>query len=244
MPMDDIGRIYQMKEQPLTVAVTASRGCPYRCTFCATPHLEGRPDRRRSPAKLADFVASHREYLNWQFYSPTFTLDRKWCFAFFEELRARDVDILWRCTTRVDRLDRELVQAMAQAGCHMVGIGVETLGPTLEMIRKEIDRKQTETAIRLLLDHGIDAKAYIMLGLPGQGVDEIRETIDFVTGLGAKIRPTMYSPQGAADTLDHALLSGIETVSRLDRKSYVSDREHYGEFLRLAFDRRSAHPAM
>lgn len=244
MPMDDIARIYDMKEQPLTVAVTASRGCPYRCTFCATPAMEGRPDRRRPAAELAGFVAAHPQYPHWQFYSPTFTLDRRWCLAFLDQLRSRDVQIRWRCTTRVDRLDPELVRAMAGTGCHMVGIGVETLGPTLGRIRKEIDREQTAAAIRLLHDHGIQAKAYVILGLPGQGIDEVRETIDFVTGLGARVRPTMYSPQGAADALDENAVSGVEAVSHLDRKSFLTDRQHYGEFLRLTFDRRIASPTM
>ena len=133
---------------------------------------------------------------------------------------------------------------MAQAGCHMVGIGVETLGPTLERIRKEIDRERTGAAIKLLRDNGIQAKAYIILGLPGQGIDEVRETIDFVTSLGAQIRPTMYSPQGAADALEDGMVSGVEEVSHLDRKSFLTSREHYGEFLRLAFDRRISSPTM
>nr|WP_296071956.1 radical SAM protein [uncultured Actinoplanes sp.] len=244
MPMADIGRVYDMKEQPLTVAVTASRGCPYRCAFCATPELEGRPDRRRPADELAAFVAAHPQYQHWQFYSPTFTLDRRWCLAFFDELRACDTRIRWRCTTRVDRLDEELVRAMADTGCHMVGLGVETLGPAMNRIHKNIDRERTATAIRLLREHGIHTKAYVILGLPDQDIEEVRETVEFVTRLGARIRPTMYSPQGAADALGEETVAGVEAVSHLDRKSFLSNREHYGEFLRLAFDRRVSSPAM
>lgn len=244
MPISDVDRIYQMKDQPLTIAVTASRGCPYRCTFCATPDIEGRPDRRRPAAALADYVADHATYRNWQFYSPTFTLDRQWCLDFFAHLRARTVRIKWRCTTRVDRLDKQLVEEMATSGCRMVGLGVETLGPALVRAKKGISRHQVTHAIKLLLTHGIHVKAYIILGLPGQSVSDVKATIDFVTDLGAQIRPTLYSPQGMADGLDNASIVGLDAVGEVDRKSFLSHRENYGEFLRLAFDRRISSPAM
>ncbi|MGQ4616330.1 radical SAM protein [Nocardia sp. R7R-8] len=236
MPMADIARIYTMKQQPLTVAVTASRGCPYRCTFCATPELEGRPDRRRNPESLAEYIEQNQRYTHWQLYSPTFTLDRRWCMEFFEHLRQRGVDVDWRCTTRVDRLDRELVEAMSASGCSMVGLGIETLGPALSAIKKGIRESQMALAIRMLVESGIAVKAYIMLGLPGQRPDDIRRTIDFVTELGARIRPTMYSPQGAADGLenDGADLDGGD-LSAFDRKSFLLDRAHYGEYLRLIY---------
>ncbi|TLG01708.1 radical SAM protein [Nocardia cyriacigeorgica] len=240
MPMADIARIYTMKGQPTTVAVTASRGCPYRCTFCATPELEGRPDRRRNPEALAQYIEQNQQHSHWQLYSPTFTLDRHWCMEFFKQLDRRQVAINWRCTTRVDRLDPQLTEAMAASGCSMVGLGIETLGPALLSIKKGIGQPDMARAIRMLVASGIAVKAYIMLGLPGQRLQDVRRTIDFVHDLGAEIRPTMYSPQGSADGLpDAAAGLGGDDVSAIDRKSFLQDREHYGEYLRLVFSRSS-----
>jgi anaerobic magnesium-protoporphyrin IX monomethyl ester cyclase len=246
MPMTDIARIYDMKGQHVTVAVTAARGCPYRCAFCATPSIEGRPDRRRPIPALVDFMRRYSDrYRHWQMYAPTFTLDRRWCLDFFAALRASQVQVNWRCTTRVDRLDVELVEAMAAAGCSMVGIGVETLGPTLDRIDKEISRQQVASALSMLRTAGIRAKAYIMLGLPGQSIAEVYETIRFVTDLGAEIRPTLYSPQGEADALTaDDVESDMDMLGAMDRKSFLVGREHYGELLRLTFDRRIASPQM
>lgn len=239
MPIDDITRIYQMKNQQLTVAVTASRGCPYRCTFCATPRFEGLPDRRRSPEVLIDYIADHRNYHMWQFYSPTFTLNRKWCLEFLEQLRTRDLGIRWRCTTRVDRLDEDLVREMALSGCCMVGLGVETLGPALDRIRKDITKEEVSSAVSLLTKHGIEPKAYVMLGLPGQSLDDVRATFDFLNNMGVRIRPSLYSPQGEADELSDTLVSRQDTatVGQLDRRSFYLGGENYGEFLRLTFER-------
>jgi radical SAM superfamily enzyme YgiQ (UPF0313 family) len=241
MPMADISRIYAMKAQELTVAVTASRGCPYKCTFCATPAIEGGPDRRRPAQELADYVASNSRFGRWQFYSPTFTLNRKWCLEFFANLQSRKTGISWRCTTRVDRLDEELVEQMAGAGCCMVGIGVETLGPALERVRKEITQDQILNAVKMLGKYGIEAKAYVMFGLPGQSLQDIRKTLAFLTGLGVSIRPSLYSPQGAADELaGESASADMSSVGKFDRRSFLADQEHYGELLRLTFDRPGA----
>lgn len=242
MPLDDIRRIYEMKDQPCTIAVTASRGCPYSCTFCATPNFEGRPDRRRSVRSLVQFISDNRHHPHWQFYSPTFTIDRAWCVEFLTSLGDVGAGVTWRCTTRVDRLDHELVELMAATGCCAVGLGVETLGPGAMLLKKHITRDQIASAIKLLTEHGIRAKAYVMLGLPNQSLDDVQETIRFVTDLGGEVRPTMYSPQGEADTLTGA--HGAGDLGALDRKSFLAGRDNYGEFLRLAFDRSLGPPSM
>ncbi|WP_280450199.1 radical SAM protein, partial [Nocardia cyriacigeorgica] len=155
-------------------------------------------------------------------------------------LERRQVAINWRCTTRVDRLDPQLTEAMAASGCSMVGVGIETLGPALLSIKKGIRQPDMARAIKMLVASGIAVKAYIMLGLPGQRLQDVRRTIDFVHDLGAEIRPTMYSPQGSADGLAGAAAGlGGDDVSAIDRKSFLQDREHYGEYLRLVFSRSS-----
>jgi anaerobic magnesium-protoporphyrin IX monomethyl ester cyclase len=246
MPLSDIERIYQMKGQPFTVTVTASRGCPYQCTFCATPRFEGAPDRRRSAAALVDYISHNTAYRNWQLYSPTFTLDRQWCMQFLDLLHKAGVDIHWKCTTRVDRLDEPLVQKMAASGCYMIGLGVETLGPALDKVKKHITKEQMATSFDLLTKYGITPKAYVILGLPGQSLADVEETVDFVTSHGAQVRATLYSPQGQANELENAQNKSVDLqmISGIDRKSFSIDRNGYGEFLRIAFGgyRNSAGP--
>jgi anaerobic magnesium-protoporphyrin IX monomethyl ester cyclase len=237
MPMDDIRRIYEMKKDTLKVAITCSKGCPYPCTFCHIPSVEGTPDRRRDASELAAFIADNQEFEEWQFYSPTFTLDRDWCLSFFDELERRDVHIRWKCTTRVDRLDDELIEAMARSGCYVVGLGIETLGAARKTIRKGITDDQIGYALESLTAHGILAKGYIMLGLPGQPIEDFRETVRFVEAHGGKVRPYIYVPQGEADRgrdeveLDEAM----QQLSGLDGRSWGLETEQFGEFLRLAF---------
>lgn len=237
MPIGDIRRIYRMKKESLKVAVTASRGCPYSCTFCHTPALEGRVDRRRRVADLVDFMATNsREYDCWQLYSPTFTLNRNWCLSLCEEMISKQLRVRWKCTTRVDRLDPALVEKMAASGCYMVGVGVETIGETLPTLHKNTTTEQIGRAIRLLTAHGIIAKAYIILGLPGQSLSEARNSIEVAQRLGARVRTSIYSPRGVDMHRNASYLSDeSDPLTGFERRGGTLELAHYGEYLRYTF---------
>jgi len=239
MPQTDMARIYDYKGQPLTMAVTVARGCPFLCSFCSTPQIEGKAERRRPVEDLVEYLASYPQFTHWQMYAPTFTLNRRWVLRFCQELQDRDVRISWKCTTRADRIDPEIAEAMATAGCTGVGIGVETIGLSRAAIRKGESLETVTSAITELVVRGVKVKGYVLLGLPGQTVGEAHETIDYVSSLGAEPRPTLYSPQGEADEL---VRSGLVTspggATGIDRKSYVPEEsEGYGELLKLVYHR-------
>lgn len=237
MPQDDIARIYEYKNEPRTMAVTVARGCPFLCSFCSTPQVEGRAERRREVHDLVDYIASYPQFTTWQMYAPNFTLNRRWVLQFCKELIERDLKIRWKCTTRSDRIDAEMAEAMAAAGCIAVGLGVETVGLTRDAIRKGENLDVVSTAITELVSRGIKVKGYVLLGLPGQTLEEARATVDFVTSLGAIPRPTLYSPQGEADELvQSGLVDAPTSSSGIDRKSYVPENsDGYGELLRLIY---------
>lgn len=239
MPQADIARIYQYKQQPVTMAVTVARGCPFLCSFCSTPEVEGRSERRRPVKDLVDYIASYPNFTHWQLYAPTFTLNRRWVLQFCQEILNRDVKITWKCTTRADRVDSELAAAMAAAGCVAVGLGVETTGQSRATIRKGESLDALSTGIQELVRHGIKVKGYVLLGLPGQTLEEAHETLQYVRSLGAVPRPTLYSPQGDADELVRGgLVTPPRTSTEIDRKSYVPEEsEGYGELLKLVYQR-------
>jgi anaerobic magnesium-protoporphyrin IX monomethyl ester cyclase len=239
MPQSDLARIYGYKGQPTTMAVTVARGCPFTCAFCSTPYVEGRAERRRSAESLVEYLASHPEVVRWQMYAPNFTLNRRWVMRFCELVAERGLVISWKCTTRADRIDPEMARAMADAGCFAVGLGVETIGASRATISKGESVDVVAEAIRTLVAVGISVKAYVLLGLPGQSLDEVHATLDYVRSLGAQPRPTLYSPQGDADELvKSGLVSAPTTSVGVDRKSYLpEDTDGYGELLRLIYQR-------
>ena len=75
---------------------------------------------------------------------------------------------------------------MRRAGCRVVAYGVESGNPeTLALLRKDVKVEQAESAFAATRDAGLRSLAYIILGAPGEGANEVRDTLRFVGDLGA-----------------------------------------------------------
>lgn len=157
-----------------------SRGCPFDCLFCAKS-VFGRKYRCFS----AERVIAEIEYLKWHFgikevafYDDVFTLDRKRVMRICELLISRNLKISWSCETRVDLVDRELLEAMSAAGCFGVAFGIESgTKEILDYLNKGVEYYQVYKAVKEAHELGLDTTGYFMF-VPGMETDEsIEETI-------------------------------------------------------------------
>lgn len=170
--------------EPHALVIT-SRGCPYGCTFCTAHLYYGRVHRRRDPARIAGEVAAARDRYGlrlFTFWADTFTLDRDHTLALCRELAARGLgDVAWMCNARVDRVDPELLRAMAAAGCRVISFGVESGSQAiLDRARKGTRVEQIAPAFAAARAAGIETAAHVILGLPGETPATIRETLRLV----------------------------------------------------------------
>jgi len=173
--------------EPVTSIIT-SRGCPYRCIFC-DKHVSGSRYRSRSPENvLAEieqivFKSGVRSLI---IYDDLFTLDPDRVSRICEGILGRGLRIRWKCEGRVNRVDPDLLGLMKAAGCQMIAYGVETVTPRgLEFLRKDITPEQVREAFALTREAGIQSLGYFMLGIPGETIEEERETVRFAVSLGA-----------------------------------------------------------
>ena len=98
-----------------------------------------------------------------QVFDDIFTLDKKRALAVCHELVQRDLNLSWAIRSRVDTVDRELLQALARAGCRRISYGVEAgSDDILKNLKKGITTRQAEEAAR-----GLDTQAARLLGLVG-----------------------------------------------------------------------------
>ena len=167
--------------------VGTGRGCPYRCTFCADRTYYGNRLRLRSPGSVADEIERNvgaygiREFLFW---SESFTLSRSFATAVAEELIRRRVDVRWVCNSRVDHVDRELLELFRRAGCWMIGYGIESgVQRILDSVRKGTTIEQARTAVAASHAAGLQVTGHCVLGIPGETRADITETIRFAREL-------------------------------------------------------------
>jgi radical SAM superfamily enzyme YgiQ (UPF0313 family) len=169
-----------------SIPVITARGCPYRCRFCARAH--GNRMRYRSvESVLAEIerglAAGHRTFA---FVDETFTVDRTRALRICELLAGLRPEraVEWVAQTRVDRMDEEVLAAMARAGCLAVNVGIESGDQeVLSSLGKDITVEQIRRAIEICRRTGIKALANVILGGPRETPATLRTTRRLVLSL-------------------------------------------------------------
>jgi radical SAM superfamily enzyme YgiQ (UPF0313 family) len=118
------------------------------------------------------------------FYDDAFSVDRNRVIKICEELHARKLKIMWDCGTRVDMVDKELMQTMKNAGCIAVWWGVESGSEAmLGAMNKKIKLDQTRLAYKTAQKVGLITIANVVLGFPGETEQSAKETVNFLKQL-------------------------------------------------------------
>ncbi len=162
------------------------RGCPMACSYCSTSSIEGRRLRRHDPktaiAALARFVdAGFRRFF---FVDNTFNLPPSHAAAVCQEILARNLDIEFRCILYPWKVENELVQQMAAAGCVEVSLGAESGSlSVLSRLHKRFSPPQVRDVSRRLSRAGIQQTGFLLLGGPGETRETVLESLSFIDSL-------------------------------------------------------------
>jgi len=179
---------YTVFDKPIRIVhVIASRGCPYGCTYCSTSYFMGRLYRIRSVGGVLDEVEDivyRYKARNIVFVDDELTIIRRWVMEFLNGLKERGLDISFVCGSRVDHVDRELINRLYSQGCSIIYFGVESANQeTLNKIGKKITVQQIVNAFKLVKEVKGEAAGSFILGLPWETIDDMRRTVAFALKL-------------------------------------------------------------
>ena len=180
-----------VKRMPYTT-MYSSRGCPGMCTYCSSPPFYGNKVRMRSAEKMLEDVKTiiNQGYKEIFFRDENFTSSKKRVMKFCQGIIDQKLDITWIASSRADYFDKEMIEKMKEAHCHMVRIGVETGSPELlQRVKKEVTVEQVRQVFEWTHEVGLDTHAHLMIGMPGETLETIQQTIDFVK----EIKPTVIT---------------------------------------------------
>lgn len=170
-------------------AIHTSKGCPSRCIFCPAGPISGRTVRLRSPESVVDElkICVDRFGLNqFLFNADTFTWDRDFVMKCCDGIIKEGLKIRWGCNSKVNTVDREMLTHMKEAGCWVVGFGIETGSrEILNKMRKGTTLEQAQEAIELCKEVGLKTHTFYIIGLPWDTSETIRETEEFARRLDA-----------------------------------------------------------
>lgn len=172
-------------DQLLATTALFSRGCPYRCAFCALDYARHTAPgiRFRQPA----LVEAEIEYLKSEYGIQGLALVDEIVFPLQEKLAIRHLEaigrtnITWRGQCRVDGVTPTLAALARQAGCVALGLGLESVVQRcLDIVNKRTTIQQARSTIHLLKQNGIEARLYLIIGLPEEPDDIVDQTWQFI----------------------------------------------------------------
>jgi anaerobic magnesium-protoporphyrin IX monomethyl ester cyclase len=191
------GRYYDIltRKSPITFSIT-SRGCPFSCRFCSAGVYGGRTFRARSAGNVIAEMEEIRSqgFRDVTFFDDTFTVDRKRVIDICEGIGGTGIS--WRCLSRADTLDREVLEAMRESGCYQIQFGVESGDPgMLIKMNKGISLEQTRRAFQWCDELSIETVGFFMLGYPGETQETVERTISFANELSPDfVTFNMFTP--------------------------------------------------
>jgi len=171
-----------VKDIPRTASIISARGCPFQCAFCASNTIWGRRVQFRSVVNIIGeikYLKNEFGIRHFKFVDDTFTLNK----SRFQELSESlsNLGISWKCNTRVDTIDDEVLDFMISSNCFLVELGVESVDNTVLLKnRKSLTVEVAKKTISKIKSRGLKVKIFLIYGLPFEPKDIVQKTIEFI----------------------------------------------------------------
>ena len=180
-----VGKYYSASTNKKYMICFTTRGCPYNCSFCASPaQMKYRYISNENVLKHVDKLVGDLGVQWIEFMDLTFTISKKRTLEMCDAIIAHGVKFEWGCETRADLVDEEILRKMKEAGCKKITFGVEAGS---EKIRYQTGKKITNEkfikAFDLCRKVGIKTMANFIIGHPNETENELKETVRFAKQL-------------------------------------------------------------
>ena len=181
--MEPYRRAWALSQKAFSLNLVASRGCPYRCNWCAKP-ISGDRFQLRSAESVADEMCELKEVYGAEhvwFGDDVFALNHHWTQQFAREMERRGCSLPFKIQARADLMTTETVGALKRAGCAEIWMGVESGSQKiLDAMDKGLRVAEVATSRERLRKAGIRACYFLQFGYPGEGWNEIQQTVNLV----------------------------------------------------------------
>lgn len=181
--MDQYRRAWVDAHGFFSVNMVSSRGCPFRCNWCAKP-IYGTTYHVRAARSVAEemlFLKHAYQPDHVWFADDIFALSARWTRDFAEAVESLDAQIPFKMQSRCDLMTRDTVSALKRAGCHEVWMGAESGSQRiLDAMEKDIRVEEIYEARENLARYGIRAGFFLQFGYRGETREDIEATLRMV----------------------------------------------------------------
>lgn len=193
----DVPNLFSSREK--TAALTASRGCPYMCTYCSNhaqrDQYTNKGEYVRFKSVTRTIAEAHQRLAKrpktdirfLDFTDDILPLRKQW-FSEFTERYPSEVGVPFACNILIPLLDRRVVRQLKGAGCTFVVFGLESGSERIRHLlrRPRMSNDEVVYVTRLLKDAGIFVASFNILGLPTETPAEMLETVKLNARVGTQ----------------------------------------------------------
>ena len=193
-----------------------SRGCPYRCSYCAS-HIFNDRFRRRHPIKVVNEIEHwQNQYgvINYCFYDDALLVNpEEMIVPLLQEIRKRNLTCRFHCPNglHLREITQELAEMLYCSGFKTIRFGFETSDFNRQIqTGGKVKNEELRQAVHHLKNAGYktgEIGIYLLCGMPGQKAQEVIDSIEFVQECGAKPLLAEYSPIPGTKMWDEAVAS-------------------------------------
>lgn len=174
---------FNFRGYPWAQSIT-SRGCPFRCSFCASNNVYGTKIRYHSPERVlaeVDWLVKEYGIKEMIWVDDSYLQDSERCKTIFRGLIDRKYDMYWKSNNMsIFLMTDEILDMMAASGCYQVSISIESGHPrTLRRIRKPVNLDKIPPRIDKMKQLGMEIISNFVVGFPGETWEEIRTTFQY-----------------------------------------------------------------
>ncbi|MCZ6900346.1 MAG: radical SAM protein [Bacteroidetes bacterium] len=179
-----------LAKRPPSTEAEFSRGCVFKCDFCASKITMALGYRKKSPERCAQEVKHMYElgFREFMLADDIFTSDQNWAASVCEAIISLDIDMVWSCTNgiRVESANDHLFGLLRKAGCYRVSFGFESGN---DEILKAFGKggaasvEKGSKAVLMARKAGIDVTGFFLLGLSCDTEETMKDTIEFARKL-------------------------------------------------------------
>jgi anaerobic magnesium-protoporphyrin IX monomethyl ester cyclase len=180
-------KIWMENHGYFTLNIATTRGCPFKCNWCAKP-IYGNRYNSRSPKRVAEeieYLMKNFEVKNFWMCDDIFGLKPGWVQEFRDVVKSKGLKFKYKIQSRVDLLLQEdTISALAESGAETVWVGTESGSQkVLDAMDKGTTIAQIYEATRLLKKNGIRPAFFLQFGYLGEKKEDIEKTINMLLEL-------------------------------------------------------------
>ncbi len=195
----------------------SSRGCPFRCTFCATYKIDAAFSQRK-PDFVVDEILTQSRKMGVQdvgFYDDALLMQSKLRIKpILQEIKKSRRDLRFHTPNGLHGryIDEEMAQLMYDCNFKTIRLSLESVAKERRRdIHNKITPGEMTRAVNNLVKAGFNAsdiETYIIMGLPNQPLEEVIETILYANSMGIQVRLASFSPIPGTKDYDRAIENG------------------------------------